>query len=107
MAKTAVKSKEITILLNGTISAIKGIVQVDYHTEKPRLEASHFQLQYGVLIGITGDLSGKMVFSGRPDIFAYLGQSLFWYATGRGDAYFLQRRTRQYDRGLSGYCHGS
>lgn len=37
----------------------------------------HLQLQFGVLIGITGDVKGKLILSGQTDVFSIIGETMF------------------------------
>lgn len=74
--KTA-RTQVVTELLNGTLSSLKSIVPIDYQTMKPRLIDRDFQLDFGVLIGITGDIKGKLVFTGQPLTFGSIGKIMF------------------------------
>jgi|SRR5690625_2008296 len=50
---------------------------MDFHTEKPQLVRQDFSLNFGVLIGIAGDLMGKLVLTGELEVFGSIGQAMF------------------------------
>lgn len=74
---TTDRNKAVAELLNGTLSSIKAVVPIDYDTKKPQLIEKDFQLAFGVLIGITGDINGKLVLAGNPETFASIGEEMF------------------------------
>lgn len=71
------RNQVITKLLNGTLSSLSNIVPMDFHTESPQLVKQDFCLNFGVLIGITGDLMGKLVLTGELDVFGSIGKAMF------------------------------
>lgn len=71
------KSEFVTILLNGTIDSLKKIIPIDHTIDKPKLSNDSLKLEFGVLIGITGDVKGKLVLSGAPSIFGSIGEAMF------------------------------
>lgn|SRR5690625_943590 len=71
------RNKAITKLLNGTLSSLSTVVPMDFTTGKPQLVRKDFDLNFGVLIGITGDLMGKLVLSGELDVFGSIGKAMF------------------------------
>lgn len=71
------KNKYIKELLNGTFSAIKQVIPVQHNLMSPKLLNQTLQLEFGVLIGITGDLKGKLILKAEPEIFGSIGQSMF------------------------------
>lgn len=74
---TSERNKAVTELLNGTLISLKTVVPIDYQTMKPRLIEQDFQLSFGVLIGITGSIKGKLVLTGKPDTFGSIGETMF------------------------------
>ncbi|WP_100010355.1 chemotaxis protein CheX [Lentibacillus sediminis] len=70
-------SKHITILLNGTLTSLKSVIPIGHEIERPRLLQTPLKLEYGVLIGITGDVKGKLILSGKPSTFGTIGTSMF------------------------------
>lgn len=71
------KNKVITELLNGTLSSFKSVVPLNFEITKPQLLESALHLQFGVLIGVTGDIKGKIVFSGDTNLFGSIGEAMY------------------------------
>lgn len=71
------RSKAATVLLNGMLSSLKNVVPLDYNTMKPQLLGKDFPLSFGVLIGIAGDINGKLVFGGDPKTFSSIGELMY------------------------------
>lgn len=71
------KSKAITTLLNGTIASIKNVIPIEYGVSKPQLSGESLKLGFGVLIGITGDVRGKLVLSADSTVFGAIGERMF------------------------------
>lgn len=71
------KSSIITNFLNATISSIRNVVPIECQINKPQLLRHNLHLNYGVLIGVTGDMKGKLVFSGDLNTFAIIGQNMY------------------------------
>jgi len=74
---TSERSSVVTQLLNGALSSIKEVVPIEFQMEKPRLLHQEFHLYFGVLIGITGDIKGKLVFTGDQKTFGSIGEKMF------------------------------
>jgi chemotaxis protein CheX len=71
-------SSKITDLFNGTLQAITSIIPTPVTTEKPVLLAEAvLQPELGVLIGITGDVSGRLILGAESAVFGKLGESMF------------------------------
>lgn len=78
MAVTAVeKSKVITELLNGTHLALKTMVPSLHELTKPKRLGTSLHLQFGILIGITGDIKARLVLMGDPVAFSAIANSMF------------------------------
>ncbi|WP_284139224.1 MULTISPECIES: chemotaxis protein CheX [unclassified Virgibacillus] len=71
------KGQIITALLNATVVGLKTVVPVNHQLSKPELLGNSLHLQYGVLIGVTGDVKGKLIFAGDTNLFAKLGEGMF------------------------------
>ncbi|WP_404454435.1 chemotaxis protein CheX [Oceanobacillus kapialis] len=70
----------ITHLLNGTNTTMKSIIPVEQTISKPSLLTEPPIVEYGVLIGITGDIKGKIMLSGDPAVFSAIGGAMFGMA---------------------------
>lgn len=71
------RNRSVKELLNGTYTALKTVVPINHEIAKPQLLKQHLQTQFGVLIGITGDVKGKLVLSGESTVFGSIGESMF------------------------------
>lgn len=71
------KSKIVAELLNGTYVSIKEIVPVKHEMSKPTLVTNGVHIQYGVMIGITGDVKGQLVLEGSASVFGGIGEIMF------------------------------
>lgn len=77
MSITDDKSKAITHLLNGTMMSVKNSIPIESNFGKPELSGKSLQLHFGVLIGITGDVRGKLILSGEMQVFSSIGEAMF------------------------------
>lgn len=77
ITQTAEQAKTITVLLNGTNKSLKSVVPIEYTMSKPALIHDAIYANFGVLIGITGDLKGKLVLSGDINKFGAIGEAMF------------------------------
>lgn len=83
MTTTKTKTTEIiTYLLNGTMASIKNVVPIPHRASKPTLQQDSLKLQYGVLIGITGDIKGNLVLTSEIDVFQKIGETMFGMPLG-------------------------
>ncbi|MDR4889927.1 chemotaxis protein CheX [Fredinandcohnia sp. QZ13] len=74
------RNKTVLELLNGTLGAIKTVVPLDFGLGKPFLLDQSLQMSFGVLIGFTGDLKGKLVLKGNEALFGSIGEIMFGMA---------------------------
>jgi chemotaxis protein CheX len=70
------QSQMISHILNGVSISIKNIIPLKLEVSKPQLGQS-LEFRFGVLIGIVGDIRGKIVFSGDRNVFGGIGKSMF------------------------------
>lgn len=71
-------SKHIQTILNGTIHALKSILPVPIHFSAPAVTQEPYEQQeMGVLIGIIGNLKGRIIIDGTSTIFGNIGSSMF------------------------------
>lgn len=71
-------SKYITDVFNSTIGSINTIFPVPLNFDSPKVFKAPFSGNtVGVLIGITGDIRGKMIFDGEETIYSKIGEAMF------------------------------
>lgn len=71
-------SKHFQTILNGTIHAIKSILPMDIHVQPPSIISEPFeQQQMGVLIGLIGDIKGRVIIDSSPQTFSAIGNTMF------------------------------
>jgi len=71
------QNRTIRKVLNSMLSSIKVVVPVEYTTRQPKALDNKVHLSYGVFIGMTGDLKGKVLFTGEEKIFSTIGKKMF------------------------------
>lgn len=71
-------AKHIQTVLNGTIHSLKSIIPLNININTPSLITEPYQ-QYsmGVLIGIVGNLRGRIIIDGTPETFSAIGATMF------------------------------
>lgn len=77
MTETTKKNKAITNMLNGMHATLKSIVPINYQLSPPKLSESALELQYGILIGFTGDIKGRLIIAGDKAVFGSIGEKMF------------------------------
>lgn len=71
-------TKHIQTILNGTISSIRTILPMQIDVGAPSMSTEPFvQQEMGVLIGIVGDIKGRIIIDGSPHEFGSIGASMF------------------------------
>lgn len=71
-------SKNIQTILNGTIHALKSILPMEINIGAPSLTTEpYIQQEMGVLIGLIGDLKGRVIIDGSPTTFGNVGATMF------------------------------
>lgn len=71
------KNKRIKELLNGAYESIKTIIPLENEISKPNMINNTVALQFGVLIGMTGDIKGQIILEGENRLFEALGQAMY------------------------------
>jgi chemotaxis protein CheX len=71
------RNKVITSLLNSTLQSLGGVIPIHYTRSAPTLLEQNFNLEFGVLIGIVGDIKGKLVLSGELPFFSEVGHAMY------------------------------
>lgn len=71
-------TKSVTDILNGTIESVKAFLPFEVTVEKPSLFTQSFtQHSIGVLIGMTGDVRGRVIIEGEEKTFGKIGEGMF------------------------------
>lgn len=71
-------SKHIQTVLNGTISSMRTILPMQIEVSTPSISSEPYvQQEIGVLIGIVGDIKGRIIIDGSPQTFGSIGASMF------------------------------
>lgn len=71
-------SKHIQTILNGTVSSLKTILPLNIEIKSPSISSEpYIQEHMGVLIGIIGDLKGRIIIDGTPAAFGGIGHTMF------------------------------
>lgn len=71
------RNKVVTNLLNGTLTSLEGVVPIEFTRSAPRLLDQNCGLEFGVLIGIIGDVKGKLILSGDLATFSSIGNAMY------------------------------
>lgn len=76
-----VLTKNVTDILNGTIDSVKSVLPFELAVDKPSLFTQPFtQHSIGVLIGMTGDIRGRIIIDGNEQVFGRIGEGMFGMA---------------------------
>jgi chemotaxis protein CheX len=68
----------VTNVLNGTISAIKSVLPLTIEINKPDVISQPFEQEaISVLIGMTGDVPGRLMIEGTETCMSKIGESMF------------------------------
>ena len=71
-------TKSVTDILNGTIQSIKSVIPLPVKVDQPTLLTEPLKKhKIGVMIGLTGDIRGQIIFDGGIEEFQGLGASMF------------------------------
>ncbi|MEI5907254.1 chemotaxis protein CheX [Bacillus spongiae] len=71
-------SNSIHKVLNSSIEAIRAVIPISLKVDKPSLlQHPIFQHRFGVLIGITGDVRGKVIVESQHDTLKGIGTAMF------------------------------
>lgn len=76
---TSVEKRNVAVkeLLNSTYSSLTTVIPIEHKTSKPQLLDQQIHLNFGVLIGITGDIKGKLLLSGELSTFSNISMAMF------------------------------
>lgn len=74
-------SRFATDILNGTIESVRSVLPFEISIEKPSLFTQPYsQSSIGVLIGMTGDVRGRLIIDGDSVTFGKIGEGMFGMA---------------------------
>lgn len=72
------QSSYVTSVLNGTVVAMRTVIPLDIQRGAPRLiKNSLMQTEMSVLVGVVGELAGRLVFEASRTTFAKLAEHMF------------------------------
>ncbi|HEY4600856.1 MAG TPA: chemotaxis protein CheX [Cerasibacillus sp.] len=77
MTRTIERNVLIKELLNGTMASLEKVVSLPYKILNTEALKQSFHLHFGVLIGITGQMKGKLILAGDKSVFASIGEAMF------------------------------
>lgn len=71
-------SKHIQTILNGTIHSLKSIIPAEIDIKPPSMITEPYEQQdIGVLIGIVGNLKGRIIIDSQSSTFSSIGAKMF------------------------------
>ncbi|SOC19690.1 chemotaxis protein CheX [Ureibacillus xyleni] len=71
-------SKHIQTILNGSMHSLKSILPSSISFQSPSiLSEPYIQKEMGVLIGLLGDIKGRVIIDSTSDVFSAIGAQMF------------------------------
>ena len=71
-------SKHIQTVLNGAIHSLKTILPMELNIQSPSISSEpYIQMEMGVLIGLVGDIKGRVIIDSTSSIFSTIGEKMF------------------------------
>ncbi|WP_025026370.1 chemotaxis protein CheX [Caldalkalibacillus mannanilyticus] len=70
-------NEKMTRTLNATVQSIKLVIPLAIELQAPKLIQGKTFSEMGVAIGITGEMSGKILFQGPTQTFSAIGNTMF------------------------------
>lgn len=71
-------SKHVQTVLNGIIQSLKSVLPLEIDVKPPTLMVQPFEQQeMGVLVGMIGDIKGRIVIDSTPQTFSSIGTAMF------------------------------
>jgi chemotaxis protein CheX len=71
-------SQHIQTILNGSIHSLKSILPMDLNIQSPSVLTEPFiQQEMGVLIGLLGDIKGRIIIDSTSSTFSAIGSKMF------------------------------
>lgn len=73
-------SNTLEDLHGSTIESVKQILPIPYENITAPVKCSELTCQFGVLVGITGSIKGKVLYKSNADFFSSVGELMFGMA---------------------------
>lgn len=71
-------NEHVTIMLNSAIDSLKTVLPIPVAVDQPTLVTAPFnQETMSVLIGVTGNIRGRILFDGNEELFSQVGAAMF------------------------------
>ncbi|MYL32807.1 chemotaxis protein CheX [Pontibacillus yanchengensis] len=71
-------NQSVKEILNGTIESVKTVIPFDVEIEKPSFQKKPLlDTDLGVLIGVNGDIQGRLVIEGSKESVGLIGERMF------------------------------
>ncbi|MGX9133892.1 chemotaxis protein CheX [Rummeliibacillus sp. JY-2-4R] len=71
-------STQVQTMLNGTILSLKAILPKEVHVLSPSITSDPYeQSEMGVLIGMIGDMNGRIIIDSTPTTFSAISEAMF------------------------------
>ena len=71
-------TKNVTDILNSTIDSVKEVLPFEVSIDQPSIfKEPYSQHSIGVLIGMTGDIRGRLIIDGDETTFGSIGEGMF------------------------------
>lgn len=71
------RSKRMLAVTSGLLSTIKTVIPARLTLHKLQLVQSSMQVQFGVFVGLVGDVKGKLVLKADPAVMHAIGEKMF------------------------------
>lgn len=75
--QTKVKNEYIKTLADGTLASMNEVIPMDFETESSLHVKEELDIQFGVLVGFTGDIKGKVILKAETFVFSSIGEKMF------------------------------
>lgn len=71
-------STQIKAILNSTILSLKAVLPREVHVSSPSITSDPYeQAEIGVLIGMVGDMKGRIIIDSTPNTFSAIGEAMY------------------------------
>lgn len=71
-------SSQVQTILNGTIFSLKAVLPKEVHVSSPSITSDPYeQSEISVLIGMVGDMKGRIIIDSTPTTFSAIGEAMY------------------------------